>query len=55
MPVLIGEIIAEVESTLVTPQENHAPETQLPISDPEHELLKTLALIEERRARLSID
>ncbi len=55
MPVLIGEIIAEVEPPLVTPQENQAPETYMPVSDPEHELLKTLTLIEERRARLSID
>lgn len=55
MPVLIGEVIAEVEPSVVNQQESQPATSNMPVSDPEHELLKTLALIDERRARLAID
>jgi len=55
MPVLINEVIADVQAE-VTPQHESQPlHAQSAVSDPEYQLTKMVSLIEERRARLAID
>lgn len=55
MPILINEVVTEVEPGVTTPHESQPPQSRTPVSGVEFDLLKTLALIEERKARLTID
>lgn len=55
MPVLINEVVAEVEPVTV-PESQAAPgEERMPISSTEFEILQMLAVIEQRRERLMVD
>ncbi|AGA33798.1 hypothetical protein TVNIR_2142 [Thioalkalivibrio nitratireducens DSM 14787] len=53
MPVVIHEVIAEVEGTPV-PEQAPAAES-VPLGPDERDLMENLALLEERRARLAVD
>lgn len=55
MPVIINEVIAEVEPNTAPPEDTHPDEERLPLATGEQELADILALIEERRARLRVD
>lgn len=55
MPVIINEVIAEVEPNTAPPEDTHPDEAQVPLAASEQELAEILALIEERRARLRVD
>ena len=55
MPILINEVVAEVEPSVTPRHESRPAQAQLPVTDAEYELFKTLSLIEERKARLMID
>ncbi len=55
MPVLIGEVIAQVESPSLDKQTNQPEPTQQPLPTAETEMLQTLAVLEERKQRLLID
>jgi len=55
MPVLINEVVAEVEPTVLPSSEAEPDAQRLPVSAPELELLEILALIEQRRERLMLD
>ena len=55
MPILINEVIAEVESTVTEHAEAEPAPQQLPLSIAESALAQTLALIQQRQERLKID
>lgn len=55
MPVLIDEVIAEVNDSVTRPGEVEQPHQQVPAATAEQELLQTLALIQQRQDRLAID
>ncbi len=55
MPVVINDVAIELEDAAANSNPPPPAQTQSPVSDPEHELLAMLALIEERRRRLAID
>jgi hypothetical protein len=55
MPVFIDEVIAEVEPT-AAPESGVETEAQvMPLASSELELAQTLALMEQRRERLTVD
>lgn len=55
MPVLINEVIAEVENSVTEFAEAEPASQQLPMADAESALAQTLALIQQRQSRLTID
>lgn len=55
MPILINEVLAEVEPVRVPTGEAPPPPESTPLAQTEFELVQTLALIEERRRRLLVD
>lgn len=55
MPILINELVANVPDTTVSQQQANPAENRMPVSQPEYELIKTLALLEERKKRLEFD
>ena len=55
MPVLIDEVVAEVTESVVPGSGSDAAPQQMPMSQGEFEIARTLALIEQRRQRLTID
>ncbi len=55
MPILIDELNAEIRSESRPAAEADPSPLRAPMSDPEFELNKTLALLEERRLRLRTD
>ncbi len=55
MAVVIGEVIVEVLDQPTPPSESHPSPQQTPLSTAEKELVKTLALIQERKERLQFD
>jgi hypothetical protein len=55
MPVLINEVIAEVDESVTRPLESQPAPQQQPLSVAEVELAKTLDRIQQRQQRLKID
>lgn len=55
MPILINEVIAEIEPTTQPETESEPAETRVPSDLAEFEVMRRLALVEERRARLAVD
>ena len=55
MPILINEVITEVEDTVTQRSEAEPVPEQLPLSAAEVELTQTLAIIQQRKERLQID
>jgi hypothetical protein len=55
MPVFINELTAEVEQVGSVSEEDHPVEETESLNEAEYELIQTLALIEQRRQRLSVD
>lgn len=55
MPILINEVITEVEDTVTQRHEAEPVTEQLPLSVAEAELTHTLGLIQQRQERLKID
>lgn len=55
MPILINEVIAEVPDAVVPRHQGNPPEERMPVPQSEHDLMKTLALLEERKQRLLFD
>lgn len=55
MPILIDEVNAEIRSAPQPATEADPSPLRAPMSDPEFELNKTLALLEERQLRLRTD
>jgi hypothetical protein len=55
MPVLINEVVAEVEPAVVPESQSEPPAQRTPLASAELEVIETLALIEERRERLRVD
>lgn len=55
MPILIDELSAEIQSEARPATEANPAQLRAPMSDPEYELSKTLALLEERNNRLLVD
>ncbi|MEW5755352.1 MAG: hypothetical protein AB1810_03535 [Pseudomonadota bacterium] len=55
MPILIDEVIAEVNDSVTQPAEVQPAAQQSPLSVAEYELLQTLALIQQRQERLKVD
>jgi len=55
MPVLINEVIAEIENSVTETAEVDAAPQQLPLAQEESALAQTLALIQQRQQRLKID
>ncbi len=55
MPVIINEVVAEVEPNTAHPAEPHLEDERLPLVASERELVDVLALVEERRERLQVD
>lgn len=55
MPVLINEVVAEVESTVVPETQAEPVEERVPLASSEFELMQVLAVIEQRRQRLMVD
>jgi hypothetical protein len=55
MPVLINEVVVEVNENVVSDTEAIPLPQQIPMSAPEREIAQALALIEERRERLKVD
>jgi len=53
MPVVINEVIAEVDSA--APAEQAAGTEPMPLTPSETEIAEMLALLEERRSRLMVD
>lgn len=53
MPLLINEVIAEVESA--APAEQAPGAEPMPLTESETDIAETLALLEERRTRLMVD
>lgn len=55
MPIFINEVTTEVPQPVAAETERQPVPERMPLSQPEQELLQTLTLIEERRARLLFD
>ncbi len=55
MPVLINEVVAEVEPAVVPESQAEPDEQRVPLSSAEFEIMQTLAIIEQRRERLMVD
>lgn len=55
MPILIDEVIAEIDNSVTDPLESGAPAQAVPAPQDEHTLLQTLALIQQRQQRLQVD
>jgi len=55
MPILINEVIAEVDNTVTESAEADPAPQQLPLSMAESALAQTLALVQQRQDRLKID
>lgn len=55
MPVFINEVTAEVPQAPVPEVQSRSIQEQSPVTQPEYEFLKSLALIEERKQRLDFD
>lgn len=55
MPILIEEMIAEIDDSVTDPLESGAPTQAVPASQDEQKLLQTLAIIQQRQERLKID
>ena len=55
MPVIINEVIAEVEPNTSPPADTHPDDERLPLAASEQEIVDILALVDERRARLTVD
>lgn len=55
MPVMINEIIAEIEPSPVPETQSEPIETRVTSDLAEFEILRRIALLEERRARLVVD
>lgn len=55
MPVVINEVIAEVEPTTAPPVDSQPEAGRLALASTEQELEEILALLEERRERLRVD
>lgn len=55
MPVLIDQVIAEVDNTVTEPAESEPAPQQLPLSIAEIELAQTLDRIQQRQQRLQVD
>jgi hypothetical protein len=53
MPVVINDV--SVETLPTVSQDNRPPHSQMAVSAPEYEMVKMLALVEERKVRLEID
>ncbi len=55
MPILIDEVIAEIDDSVTDPLESSAPTQTVPATQDEQKLLQTLAIIQQRQERLKID
>lgn len=55
MPVLIDEVVLELQDGVTEDAEMHLTAQQMPLSVAETELTQTLALIKQRQDRLKID
>lgn len=55
MPVLIDEVIADIQEPVTQSQESQPASQQQPLSVAEVELAKTLERIQQRQQRLKID
>jgi len=55
MPVLIDEVIVEIQDGVTEPAEQQASAQQTPLSPTEIELAQMLELIRQRQDRLKID
>lgn len=55
MPVLIDEVVAEVNDSATEPADAEAVGSQLPLTEAEADVVRTLALLQQRQARLKID
>ena len=55
MPLVINEVIAEIEPTVTPGTQSAPPEQQQALAQTEADWLDHLALIEERRQRLAVD
>ena len=55
MPVMINEIVAEVEPTVVPESQAEPHEERVPVTRSEFELMQVLAVIEQRKQRLMVD
>ncbi len=55
MPLLINEVVAEVETQVVDETEKEPLGQRVPLSPGETEIARTLELLEQRRRRLEVD
>jgi hypothetical protein len=55
MPILINEVIAEIEPTAQPETEAEPAESRAPSDLAEFEIMRRLTLLQERRARLAVD
>jgi hypothetical protein len=55
MPILIEQVIAEIDDSVTDPVESSAPTQAVPAPQDEQKLLQTLAIIQQRQERLKID
>lgn len=55
MPIFIDEITAEIEQSVIEPNEREPAQQQLPLSVAEVELARTLDRIQSRQDRLKVD
>jgi hypothetical protein len=55
MPLLINEMIVEIQNQVTHENDAEPLSEQVPVSPAEQELARSLALMAERRARLSVD
>jgi hypothetical protein len=55
MPVLINEVVAEVEPAVVPASQAEPDEQRVPLTATELEMVELLAIIEQRRERLTVD
>ena len=55
MPVLINEVVAEVEPTVVPEIQAEAREERVSSTKSEFELMQLFTVVEERRQRLMVD
>ena len=55
MPVLINEVLAEVEPTVIRESEAEPLQERSPLEESEFEFAQMLAIVEERRQRLLVD
>lgn len=55
MPILINELVTTVPDAPVPQAQANPPQDRVPVTQPEYEVVKMLALLEERRQRLEFD